>query len=98
MKPTPSDPSFLAGLRRAMQSVGVEQELIDAIIPAVQAEWGGDRPYIPVNGEDVVAERSARDARIVRDYRNGERVVFLARRYHISERRVRQIVSGSALP
>lgn len=93
MKTEKIDDAFLPFLRRAMQSVGVEQELIDQVIPEVQREWAGECAYIPVNGEDVVQLRRRRDDAIRRDHRNGERVSLLVRRYHLSRQRIYQIIS-----
>ena len=66
--------------------------LLAQIEAEVRAEWGGDRPYIARTGEAAAREISSRNAAIVRDYGRGERTRFLARKYGISERRVRQIV------
>jgi Mor family transcriptional regulator len=62
----------------------------------VRRDWGGERPYIAKNGEGdrVRQEKSHRDERIRTDYRHGERIALLARRYGISERRVRMILAA----
>lgn len=65
-------------------------------IAAIQAEWGGDRPYIRKANEAARAERSMRDRAIVRDHQRGESNALIARRYGICERRIRQIL-GNAL-
>lgn len=87
------DDSFLGTLRRAMKSAGIEQHTIDKIIPEVQREWAGERPYIPVNGEDVALERRRRDDAIRRDHARGERTALLARRYGLHPGRIRHIVA-----
>lgn len=56
----------------------------------IRHDWGGDRVYISRYG----LSRSQRIEDILRDWRNGERVDLLARRYEITERRVWQIVSA----
>lgn len=86
-QPTPED--FLA--RLADLGITAEQ------IAAIQAEWGGDRPYIRKANEAARAERSLRDRAIVRDHQRGESAALLARRYGISRRRVEQLVRN-ALP
>jgi|GEM_PF-1701249 len=77
---------FLASLVAA----GVTPEQIEVI----QAEWGGDRPYIRKAGEAARNERSLRDRAIVRDHQRGESHAFIARRYGISRSRVTQILLG----
>ena len=69
---------------------------------SVEADWGGERPYI---GKGASAQRamSQRDAALLRDWAAGERTQTLARRYGISTRRVRKIIElsqagGTALP
>ena len=64
-------------------------------IAAIQAEWGGDRPYIRKANEAARAERSLRDRAIVRDHQRGESAALLARRYGISRRRVEQLVRNA---
>ena len=90
------DDSFLSTLRRALQSEGIDPATIDKIIPEVQAEWGGDRPYIAKVGEQEVRQMRARDAAICRDHAAGERTALLARRYGITARRVQMIVRSCA--
>lgn len=88
----PDGDDFLARLHVLL----IEHEDPAAIIGALQAEWGGDRPYIRKMNEAARNERSLRDRAIVRDHQRGESAALLARRYGICERRVRQIV-GNAL-
>jgi len=64
----------------------------DAVIAALQAEWGGDRPYIRRQGEAARHERSLRDRAIVRDHQRGESSALIARRYGITPQRVGQIL------
>lgn len=59
----------------------------------ITRDWGGERPYVGKRGETTVVVMSRRNQAIVRDYRAGERVSLLARRYGISPRRVRQIIT-----
>lgn len=62
----------------------------------VRRDWGGERPYIAKLGEPSQRRQleRARDRQIRADYRRGEHVPLLARRYGISERRVYKIISG----
>ena len=64
-------------------------------IAAIQAEWGGDRPYIRKANEAARAERSLRDRAIVRDHQRGESSALLSRRYGISRRRIEQLVRNA---
>ena len=88
-QPAPCAEDFLARLAE----LGITPEQVAAI----QAEWGGDRPYIRKANEAARAERSLRDRAIVRDHQRGESSALLARRYGVSRQRVHQIVS-SGLP
>lgn len=69
----------------------------DAVAAEVEAEarryWGGERCYVAKAGESPV-RREARDraASIRADFRKGERVKLLARRYELTERHVRRIL------
>lgn len=51
--------------------------------------WAGCEPYIGKSKTSGVRNRS-----IIRDWRAGERVPLLARRYGLSQRRIWQIVGG----
>jgi Mor family transcriptional regulator len=62
----------------------------------IRRDWGGAATYIPKTTADARRYISARDAAIVRDYRRGEHSRLLARRYGISARRIRQIVTAHA--
>lgn len=79
----------------ALQSLGVSRETAGMVAAEWQAgveqDWGGERPYI---GKGGTAERalSRRDADIVRQFSEGERVPYLARKHRISERRVWKII------
>lgn len=69
------------------------QMLGSAIQRQVGIEYNGERPYIG-KGAEAAREMSARNRAIIRDWRAGERVALLARRYGISARRVRQVIAG----
>lgn len=57
----------------------------------VRELFGGSRVYVPRRTGDGRAERNDQ---IRRDYRAGERIGFLARRYGLSETQVWRIVNG----
>lgn len=82
----------------ALQSLGVSRETAGMVAAEWQAgveqDWGGERPYI---GKSGTAERamSRRDAAIVREFEEGERVPYLARKYRISDRRVWAIIRAA---
>ena len=90
----------------AMRALGISAEVAGMVAAewgaGVEADWGGERPYI---GKGAAAQRatSQRDAALLRDWAAGERTQALARRYGISTRRVRKIIElasggGTALP
>lgn len=72
------------------------EQLLDRVEQDVRRDWGGDRPYINKTktgkGEEHVL--TERNRSIIRDWRAGERVEFIARRYRLSKRRVWQIIQG----
>ena len=89
-----------------MRALGISAQVAGMVAAewgaGVEADWGGERPYI---GKGTSAQRamSQRDAALMRDWDAGERTQTLARRYGISTRRVRKIIeqarpSGTALP
>lgn len=67
---------------------------LEAIEAELRAEWGGDRAYIARVGEAAVRLQAQRDIRIRQQFRAGESVKFLARRWQLSERRIRKILNG----
>ena len=54
-------------------------------------QWGGDRPYISVRSG---AGTSSRNAAIKRDYRAGEHIPLLERRYGLSKSRLWEIIKS----
>lgn len=61
---------------------------------AARNDWGGQRHYIAKIGETGRQQMARRDAAILADHRHGEREELLSRRWGISVRRIRQIISG----
>lgn len=86
-------------LRRVRELLPENVASSDALVrieAQIRRDWGGERPYIAKLGDPVQRrqwERS-RDRQIRVDYRRGEHVHLLARRYGISESRVYKIISG----
>ena len=83
-------------LARVAARFGLDDPVLDMlglIEVEVRRDWGGDRVYVSKTGESATLETARRNAQILRDWRAGERVSLLARRYGISPRRVRQIIT-----
>ena len=76
--------------RRLLDSLStlghLTREAVEQIESDVRSEWGGDRYYLGRVGESdqMAVERSMRNAAILRDWRNGERIELLMRRYRLS--------------
>lgn len=64
------------------------KKLAQEIERETRQHWAGDRPYVAKNGN----EAASRNCAILRDWRNGERVALIARRYKISRVQVWRIV------
>lgn len=67
------------------------REMLDA---SIRSECGGDRHYITRQGEAYRNEMSDRNRAIIREWRAGERISYLARKYGITKQRVSKIVQG----
>ena len=64
------------------------------LVAGVSRDWRGERPYIGPPAE-VRQQLSARNAALLRDWHNGERIPLLARRYSISVKRVYAVLKLS---
>lgn len=77
--------------------VGVSREVAGMVAveigQGVARDWAGEQLYIGKAGERMA--RSARDRAIIRDFKAGECVQFLARRYQLTGRRIWQIINGT---
>lgn len=73
---------------------GAPVDILQRVEADVRADWGGDRAYIRKIGEVGEIARTQREEAIRQDYRRGERVAFLARKWRLSARRIQQIVRG----
>jgi Mor family transcriptional regulator len=85
-------------LHRVQAMFDLPTERLVELEQRVRHDWGGERPYIPRLGESARLIRSKRDERIRAEHRRGERVELLARRWGMTERRVRQILAEDAPP
>jgi Mor family transcriptional regulator len=61
---------------------------------SIRRDWGGERHYIAKTGEIGNHILAARDQRIISESRRGDHDELIARRWGISTRRVRQILSA----
>ncbi len=84
---------ILEDLHGRLRAIGFNDPKIERVVMDVRRDWAGERPYIGVRYE-VCREMSARNRAIIRDYRNGERIVFLARRYGLTRKRIYEIING----
>lgn len=64
----------------------------------VRADWGGERCYIPKQGETTAILMIRRDIEMRRMYRAGNSVSVIARRFGVSKSRAGQIVFGANQP
>lgn len=65
------------------------------VLEEVRRDWGGENCYIPKNGEPPRQTISRRNAALIRDWQRGERVLYLARKYGISVKRVYAVLKMS---
>ena len=80
---------ILARIMAAAPSLS--EDLALEIERQIRRDWGGDRVYI---ARSPNGDFSARNQAILRDWRAGERVSLIARRYGVSRRLVYKIVRG----
>ena len=77
---------------RLSQRVQIAALVLIEVEQEIRTDWAGERPYIAAKKEHQRPVISARNGRIYADWRRGERVPLLARRYGVTERRIRQII------
>lgn len=80
-------------LYRVRRMFDLPEEKLVEVEQGVRQDWGGERPYIARLGESAKLIRGKRDQMIRDQFRRGEHVSLLARRWGLSERRVQQIVA-----
>ncbi|MEW6314643.1 MAG: Mor transcription activator family protein [Pseudomonadota bacterium] len=82
-------------LQRLLEAAQRDGAFTDALARDVEAqirqEWGGERVYIGKTADDARIEIGRRNAAIIRDLNNGERVALISRRYRISRMMVYKI-------
>ena len=81
-------------LDRVSNVDGVSNNLLEQIEQDVRRDLGGDRYYLAKAGEKTHDEASIRNRAIKTDYRHGESVALLERRYKLSRRRIYQILNS----
>lgn len=80
-------------LRRIKESTDVPDAVAERIERDARLYWGGERCYVAKAGESPVRREAAERAQAIRaDHKRGEHVPLLARRYDLTERRIRQIL------
>ena len=67
----------------------LSDDVLKKIEQDVRHQWGGDRPYIGIRSGEGHSERNSR---IYRQYLQGERLEFLARRHSISYSQTKRII------
>lgn len=78
--------------RLAQKIQGISLEIIE-VENELRRDFGGESHYVPRHGEDYRVRLTQRDQRIYTDWSRGEREPLLARRYELTERRIRQIIN-----
>lgn len=84
---------ILHDLEDRLKALGFNDPKIEKVVMEVRTDWRGERPYIGVKFE---ADRkiNQRNILIIRDFKAGERITFLARRYGLSRKRIWEIIKG----
>jgi Mor family transcriptional regulator len=84
---------ILEDLRQRLSLLGFVDPQIDRVVMDIRRDWAGERPYIGVRYE---ADRkiSERNRSIIRDFKAGESIALLVRRYSLSRQRIWQIIKG----
>lgn len=83
-------------LHRVRTMFDLPADMVSQVEQGVRQDWGGERHYVARLGESARQIRGKRDQLIRDQFRRGEHVPLLARRWNISERHVRRIVYGDA--
>lgn len=73
----------------------IDEHVARELEETLRMDFGGERVYVPRDGDKDRDEISMRNAAIRRDWQNGERVELLMRRYGLSRQRIYQIVKVS---
>jgi Mor family transcriptional regulator len=84
-------PAFCAALAQHRDQL---QALAHKISEQKHREYEGERVYIPTTTQAARRERSARNAAILRDHQNGERMALLERRYGLGRTALWKIINS----
>jgi len=84
---------ILEDLKQRLEAIGFKDPKIERVVMEVRTDWKGERPYIGLKME-IDRKMSERNRSIIRDYKSGERITFLVRRYGLSRQRINQIIKG----
>lgn len=84
---------ILDDLKTRLVAIGFENAIIEKVVLEVRHDWAGERIYFGANYE-YKANLSERNRSIIRDFKAGESIVFLSRRYGLSRQRIWKIVNG----
>jgi Mor family transcriptional regulator len=89
-----SEPDLIVDiLQRIREKADVSEDVAKAVERDARQYWGGERCYVAKAGESPIRREAAdRAERIRADHKRGEHVPLLARRYDLTERRIRQIL------
>lgn len=68
-------------------------KIIESVEQEICENWGGERVYIPRQGESGKLQMDARNRAIRADFHRGEHPELLATRYGLGVKRIRQIVA-----
>lgn len=87
---------ILGRIRAACSPSAVKAIDLAAIEAEIRRDWGGERYYIAKDSNDERAklERRHRDQRIRQQHHQGEHVQLLARRWNLSQKRIKQIIAA----
>lgn len=84
---------ILDDLKQRLQEIGFASPTIEKVVIEVRSDWAGERVYIGVN-YTYQHRLSERNRAIIRDYKNGESLALLSRRYGLSKPRIWKIING----
>lgn len=76
-----------------LKAIGFKDPKIEKLCIEVRHDWAGERTYISCQYE-LKKQVALRNRSIIRDYKSGERVALLARRYDLSRKRIYEIING----
>lgn len=84
---------ILDDLKARLAEIGFKDVKIEKCIMDVRKDYAGDRVYIGANYQ-YQHQQSERNRAIIRDYKAGESIIFIARRYSLSRQRIWKIING----